>query len=134
MAWSLPQLADRASISKGYLWQLENERHAKPSMEVLLRIAAALDMTIPPLLGQPGMTATWETPLPEYLHLSQKEFLSERRRGGRAVPPEDVRVLHSTQRQSESWGAGHAFRIEAMSLGSAAGVGTIMPGRIVPSR
>ena len=101
MGWSLAQLSDGASISKGYLWQLENERNANPSMEVLLRIAEALDMTIAALLGKPGMTATWETPLPEDLHPSLNEFLSERRRGGRAVPAEDVRVLHSIQRRGE---------------------------------
>lgn len=101
MGWSLAQLADNAGISKGYLWQLENERNANPSMEVLLRIAEALDTTIASLLGKPGLTAAWDDGLPEDLHPSLQEFLAERRRSGRAVPPEDVRVLHSIQRRDE---------------------------------
>lgn len=101
MGWSLAQLADAASISKGYLWQLENERNANPSMEVLLRIAEALDTTIAALLGKPGLRANWDNALPDDLHPSLQEFLSERRRGGSPVPLEDVRVLHSIQRRGE---------------------------------
>jgi len=101
MGWSLAQLADSASISKGYLWQLENERNANPSMEVLLRIADALDTTIAALLGKPGVRASWDNDLPEDLHPSLREFLSDRRKSGRAVPQEDVRVLHSIQRRGE---------------------------------
>ncbi len=101
MGWSLAQLAEHASISKGYLWQLENERNANPSMEVLLRIADALDTTIAALLGKPGIRANWETELPDDLHPSLREFLSDRRKSGRPIPPEDVRVLHSIQRRGE---------------------------------
>ena len=101
MGWSLAQLADNAGISKGYLWQLENERNANPSMEVLLRIADALDTTIAALLGKPGLKASWDGGLPEDLHPSLQEFLSDRRKAGRPVPPEDVRVLHSIQRRGE---------------------------------
>ena len=101
MGWSLAQLADQAAISKGYLWQLENERNANPSMEVLLRIAEGLDTTIAALLGKPGLQAAWESEIPETLHPSLQEFLQDRRRSSRAVPPEDVRVLHSIQRRGE---------------------------------
>ncbi len=101
MGWSLAQLAEHASISKGYLWQLENERNANPSMEVLLRIADALDTTIATLLGKSGVRAQMDSGMPDDLHPSLRAFLQERRRVGRAVPPEDVRVLHSIQRRGE---------------------------------
>ncbi|MFT7626074.1 MAG: transcriptional regulator with XRE-family HTH domain [Myxococcota bacterium] len=101
MGWSLARLAEQASISKGYLWQLENERNANPSMEVLLRIADALDSTIAMLLGKAGVRAHLETPILEDLHHSLQAFLSERRRIGRPIPPADVRVLHSIQCRGE---------------------------------
>lgn len=101
MGWSLAQLAEHASISKGYLWQLENERNANPSMEVLLRIADALDTTIATLLGKPGVRAQLDSAMSEDLHPSLQAFLAERRRAGRAIPPADVRVLHCIQRRGE---------------------------------
>jgi transcriptional regulator with XRE-family HTH domain len=52
---SLDELATRAKISKTYLWELERDTagEKKPSADVLLRIAAALSVTIADLLALP---------------------------------------------------------------------------------
>jgi len=52
---TLDQLADRAGVSKTYLWELENDSKGekKPSADVLLKIAEALSTTIADLLELP---------------------------------------------------------------------------------
>ena len=49
---SLAQLADASGISKPYLVRLENEP-SNPSLELLSRLAEALDVTVADLLGGP---------------------------------------------------------------------------------
>lgn len=49
---SLAQLADASGISKPYLVRLENEP-SNPSLELLGRLAEALDVTVADLLGGP---------------------------------------------------------------------------------
>jgi transcriptional regulator with XRE-family HTH domain len=50
---SLDDLAERAKISKTYLWELERDTAGtkKPSADVLMRIAAALSTTLADLLS-----------------------------------------------------------------------------------
>jgi transcriptional regulator with XRE-family HTH domain len=52
---SLDVVAEKAGISKTYLWELEKDTagEKKPSADVLLRIAAALSVTIADLLDLP---------------------------------------------------------------------------------
>lgn len=52
---SMDELASKAGISKTYLWELENDETGikKPSADVLLKIANALDTTIGNLLAVP---------------------------------------------------------------------------------
>lgn len=42
---TLDQIAERIGSRKAYIWQLENKRPAKPSGELLLRIANVLDIS-----------------------------------------------------------------------------------------
>lgn len=50
---TLTELADRAKISKSYLWNLENkEEHQKPSADTLYALAETLDTTMSELLGK----------------------------------------------------------------------------------
>jgi len=52
---TLDQLAEKAQVSKTYLWELEQDTKGqkKPSADVLLRIAQALSTTIADLLALP---------------------------------------------------------------------------------
>ena len=54
---SLDELADKAKISKTYLWELEKDKagEKKPSADVLLRIASVLSVTIADLLSLPSV-------------------------------------------------------------------------------
>jgi len=54
---TLDQLAEKAEISKTYLWELEHDAKSqkKPSADVLLRIAQALSITIADLLSLPSV-------------------------------------------------------------------------------
>ena len=48
---TLAELSKLAKVSKAYLSQLENEHFSNPSSQVLLKICAALDVSIETLLG-----------------------------------------------------------------------------------
>lgn len=52
---SLDELAEKAGVSKTYLWELENDEKGekKPSADILLRIANALNTTIATLMALP---------------------------------------------------------------------------------
>lgn len=51
---SLARLAEETGMSKTYLLRLETDDDANPSLDVLTRIAAALDVTVADLLGAPA--------------------------------------------------------------------------------
>ena len=55
--FTLDQLAEKAQVSKTYLWELEKDTKGskKPSADVLLRIAEALAVTIADLLALPAV-------------------------------------------------------------------------------
>jgi len=83
-------------VSKGYLWQLENGEDPNPSLEVIAKIAAALDTTAAELLGQPSTRAR-RSPIPERLPGGLKEFLESKKRKGQPVPENIVRALAQLQ-------------------------------------
>jgi transcriptional regulator with XRE-family HTH domain len=49
----LAGLADAAGVSKAYLFRLETEASANPSLEMLTRLATTLDVTVAELVGRP---------------------------------------------------------------------------------
>ena len=49
---SLAALAEESNMSETYLWRLENGRSCNPSVGVLYKLAAALDMSIVALLEE----------------------------------------------------------------------------------
>jgi transcriptional regulator with XRE-family HTH domain len=52
---SLMELADAAGVSKTYLLRLETDQDANPSLDILRRMADALDTTIADLVGGPAV-------------------------------------------------------------------------------
>ena len=54
--FSLEALAKETGISKGYLWQLENEDGKQPSGEILYKLAWALETTMENLMGKRTLT------------------------------------------------------------------------------
>ena len=93
---SVPALAEKAKVSKGYVWQLENGEEPNPSLSVLMRIATALETTVAELLGQPTVRAK-DMQIPEELPPGLKDFLDLQKRRGEPVPEKTVRVLAQLQ-------------------------------------
>ena len=56
---SLEDLAEKVSSSKSYMWELENRDEPNPGADLLMRIAAALNVTTEHLLG-PAVTDVTE--------------------------------------------------------------------------
>jgi len=88
--FSLPLLAEKAGISKGYLWQLENKKK-NPSIEILEKIAKALDLTIGEILGYKTVGKLLE--VIEEISNDLDDFLKSRRVKGEPVPVEDIIML-----------------------------------------
>ena len=55
--WSLAQLAERSSVSRSMLSKIERQE-ASPTATVLLRIAAAFEMTLAELVTEPATAAS----------------------------------------------------------------------------
>jgi transcriptional regulator with XRE-family HTH domain len=89
---NLSQLASEASISKGYLWSLENDPDARrPSADTLYSIAKALGVTMSDLMGRKLLPAE-EMHVPEGL----REFADEE-----GLPEADLQMLASIQFRGE---------------------------------
>jgi transcriptional regulator with XRE-family HTH domain len=89
---SLSQLAADAEISKGYLWNLENDQGARrPSADTLYSIAKALGVTMSDLMGRKLLTDV--TP---HIPDSLQEFADEE-----GLPQADLRMLASIQFRGE---------------------------------
>lgn len=53
---SLGQLAEATGISKAHLVRLETKESSNPSLDILSRIADALEITVADLVGRPRLT------------------------------------------------------------------------------
>jgi transcriptional regulator with XRE-family HTH domain len=79
---TLPDLAERAGLSKGLISKLENAEETNPSLSTLYRIAEALDVTIADLIETekvqvarivPETQPRWQKGLVDYLRQNGKE-------------------------------------------------------------
>lgn len=61
---SASDLARQASISKGYLYQLENEQNISPSIDILFKIAGALGVTIADLIEEENVATESKIDIP----------------------------------------------------------------------
>jgi transcriptional regulator with XRE-family HTH domain len=105
---NLDQLADRAGISKTYLWELEHDEEGakKPSAAVLLRLAEALSLTIADLMGLPSIRVDGSNiNVPQSL----MEFQEMKTQMGQVVSDQDVHDLATMRfrggqpRTKEAW-------------------------------
>lgn len=96
---TLPALAQEAKVSKGYLWTLETHWQQKPTrpppnpgLDVLTRIAEALDVTVAELLGEASNID--DTPIePGELPEGLRQFVQLREDHGQTVSDADIRSL-----------------------------------------
>lgn len=89
---TLDELANKAGLSKTYLWELEQDEDGvkRPSAEVVLKIADALSLTIADLMGLPTVKVQKETiNLPKSLI----EFRDQQLTMGNKLSDKDLREL-----------------------------------------
>ena len=84
---SQAELARRSGVSAAYLSELEGGLGKRPSGEILLRLATALQVTIAELLGQDIRPGEGDLPVPDP---SLLDFAKERK-----LPRSDVEMLAS---------------------------------------
>jgi XRE family transcriptional regulator, master regulator for biofilm formation len=93
---TLPQCADKAGISKGFLSQLENGETSNPSLDTLNKIASALDTTIATLLDKPSIKPI--KIVPDEINPQLQEFIKESNSKGQEPLDEDVlQALYALQ-------------------------------------
>lgn len=93
---SLPDLAERAGVSKAFLWEIESGKSKRPGAEVLFKVAEALAVTIAHLMGkQPGGDSA-ELIEPE-VNEGLRAFINERRRLGQPLEPDEIKSLSYVQ-------------------------------------
>ncbi len=93
---TLEQLAEKADVSKTYLWELEQDEtgEKKPSADVLLKIANALSITISSLLGLPSVKMdSASVDLPPSL----VKFRDQQQKLGNKLSDQDLQELATTQ-------------------------------------
>ena len=89
---TLDELAEAASVSKTYLWELEQDETGlkRPSADVLLKIADALSLTIADLMGLPTVRGKKESiNLPKSL----VEFRDQQLKLGNSLSSKDLHEL-----------------------------------------
>src|SRR6266853_2757872 len=59
---TLPELAEKAGVSKGFVFQIEDDGKTNPSLETLNKLAKALDVTIAELLERESVRAKRTVP------------------------------------------------------------------------
>ena len=89
---SLSQLATDAGVSKGYLWNLENDQEARrPSADTLYSVAKALGVTMSDLMGRKLLPAA-----APHVPQSLQEFADEE-----GLPEADLHMLASIRFRGE---------------------------------
>ncbi len=91
---TLEELAEKAEVSKTYLWELEKDEagEKKPSADVLLRVANALSVTLADILGLPTVRVKEKKAV---ISRSLLEFKERMDSLGKSLSDEDVQDLAS---------------------------------------
>lgn len=92
---TLPELAERAGVSKGLLSQLENAEAPNPSLDTLNKIAKALSITIAVLLDR-GSVVT-RAMVPDEMNEGLRKFLEERKRRKQPIDTHVAQALYVLQ-------------------------------------
>ena len=106
--YTLPDLAQKAGVSKAFVWEIENGNSKRPGAETLFKIAEALDVTIAHLMGKEPAGGGQNLIEPE-INEGLWDFINERKRQGAPLDPEEVKSLSFVQlrggrpRTKEQW-------------------------------
>ena len=94
--FSLSELAERAGVSKAFLWEIEQGNSKRPGAEILFKIATALDVTLADLMGKEQPETKRDEVEPE-INEGLREFMNARKRQGNPLDPEEVKSLSYVQ-------------------------------------
>ena len=104
----MPDLAEKAGVSKGFLSQLENDDKANVSLDTLNKIAKPLGVTIGALLGLEAARA--KPAGPERGDPELERYVQKREAGGRPIAPDVLRSLRAlkerrgvSKKSEEDW-------------------------------
>lgn len=92
---SLPDLATRAKVSKGFLYQLENGEQENPSLDTLNKLATALEVTLADLLEKKSVMA--KRFVPDALDPNLADFIVERRKANKPIHDYILEALYVIQ-------------------------------------
>jgi transcriptional regulator with XRE-family HTH domain len=90
---TLPDLAEKSGVSKGFLSQLENDEKANVSLDTLAKIAKALGFTVGALLGLEAARAKQVTA--EEADPALEKYIQKRQAAGKPISPDVLRSLCS---------------------------------------
>jgi transcriptional regulator with XRE-family HTH domain len=102
--WSSGQLSEESGVSRGYLWQLETGGKDKPSLEVIERLARALEVSVADFVEEESKAPPVSQPLPPGLALFVRE-----KSGKYGITKSDIEMLRSIHYrgkqpvQSDDW-------------------------------
>jgi transcriptional regulator with XRE-family HTH domain len=92
--WTQPILAEKAEVSKGYIYMLEAGEMDNPSLDILHKIATALDCTIADLIGDPKVK---RKDVPTEIPESLQKFARHKRKAGEPLTEDDLKNLARTE-------------------------------------
>ena len=95
---TLPALADKASLSKGLLYQIETSDDANPTLDTLNKIAKGLGVTSALLLDKPPVKA--RRIVPESLESGLEDYIREAREQGESLNEDTLQALYVLQHRS----------------------------------
>ena len=94
--YSLSDLAEKAGVSKAFLWEIEQGNSKRPGAEVLFKIATALNVTIADLMGKRPPQVEQDKIEP-VINQGLREFIEERKRQNSPLDQEEIRSLAYVQ-------------------------------------
>ncbi len=94
--YSLSDLAEKAGVSKAFLWEIEQGNSKRPGAEVLFKIATALDVTVAELMGKKSPKVKSPEIEPD-INDGLKEFIKERKQQGNPLAQDEIRSLAYVQ-------------------------------------
>lgn len=95
---TLPALADKATLSKGLLYQIETSDDANPSLETLNKIAKALGVTVALLLDKESVKA--RRIVPESIEPGLEAYIRETRDRGDPLNEDTLQALYVLQHRA----------------------------------
>ncbi|WP_438480854.1 helix-turn-helix domain-containing protein [Oleiharenicola lentus] len=96
--FTLPALADKASLSKGLLYQIETSEDANPSLDTMSKIAKALGVTIALLLDKETVKA--RRIVPESIEPGLEEYMKECKERGDTLNQDTLQALYVLQHRT----------------------------------